>query len=289
MKNILIVDDKTENLYLLQSLLDTNGYKSIPARNGAEALGLMRTTIPDLIITDILMPVMDGFTLCRECKKDDLLKNIPFFFYTATYTDIKDEEYALSLGADRYVLKPQEPDEFLKILNDFLKEVSKKKIIPKKVIQKQETVVFKEYNEVLIRKIEDKMLQTEKAEKELKRYSEDLEKEIEERKKNEASLQKSQHLFQTLALVSPVGIFRTKTDGSTTYVNPKWSELSGVSSEEAMGYGWLSAVHPDDREKLSGAWLNNIKSKNESNCGIPFYKTRWKHYLGHGESSPGID
>ena len=132
MINVLIVDDKTENIYLLQSMLDPSGFKTISARNGAEALGLMRTDIPDLIITDILMPVMDGFTLCRECKKDEILKNIPFFFYTATYTDSKDEEYALNLGADRFILKPQEPDVFLKIINDFLEEVKKKKYPSKK-------------------------------------------------------------------------------------------------------------------------------------------------------------
>ena len=192
MIKVLIVDDKTENIYLLQSMLDPNGFKTISAKNGAEALGLMRTVIPDLIIADILMPVMDGFTLCRECKKDEILKNIPFFFYTATYIDVKDEEYALSLGADRFILKPQEPDIFLKIINDFLEEVKGKTIHPKEVIQQSETVVLKEYNEVLIRKIEDKMLQTEKSEKELKKYAEELEKEILERKKNESSLRKSE-------------------------------------------------------------------------------------------------
>jgi PAS domain S-box-containing protein len=270
MIKVLIVDDKTENLYLLQSMLDTNGFKPISAKNGAEALGLMRTNIPDLIIADILMPVMDGFTLCRECKKDEIFKNIPFFFYTATYIDAKDEEYALSLGADRFILKPQEPDVFLKIVTDFLEEVKKKNIHPKDVIHQDETVVLKEYNEVLIRKIEDKMLQTEKAEKELRRYAEELEKEILERKKNEAFLLKSQNLFQTLAEVSPVGIFRTTPDGNTTYVNPRWSELSGLTLEEAVGNGWLNAVHPDDREIVVEYWKSNILLQKRSDAEYRF-------------------
>lgn len=272
MKKILIVDDKSENIYLLQSMLDTNGFKCISAKNGAEALGLLRTLIPDLIIADILMPVMDGFTLCRECKKDEILKNIPFFFYTATYIDAKDEEYALSLGADRFILKPQEPDVFIKIITDFLQEINLNKFERKDVVLQDETVVLKEYNEVLIRKIEDKMLQTEKAEKELRRYSEALEKEILERKKNEVSLQKSQNLFKTLAEVSPVGIFRTTALGETTYVNPKWSELSGLSIEEAIGNNWLNAVHPDDREKLMENWKSSVMSQKYSSAEYRFLR-----------------
>lgn len=265
MIKVLIVDDKTENIYLLQSMLDSKDFKTFPAKNGAEALGLLKTFIPDLIIADILMPVMDGFTLCRECKKDEVLKNIPFFFYTATYIDAKDEEYALSLGADRFILKPQEPEIFIKIINDFLGEVRNKVFHPKNIIQQPELVVLKEYNEVLIRKIEDKMLQTEKSEKELKRYAEALEKEIDERKKKEA-------LFHTLARVSPVGIFRTAPDGKITYVNPKWSELSGLSGKEASGSGWLNAVHSDDRGRLSESWINNLKSQNESSTEYRFVR-----------------
>lgn len=239
MINILIVDDKTENLYLLQSLLDTNGFRTISARNGAEALGLMRNSIPDLIITDILMPVMDGFTLCRECKKDEILKNIPFFFYTATYTDSKDEEYALSLGADRFVLKPQEPDVFLKILNDFLDEVREKNIRPKKVIQQDETIVLKEYNEVLIRKIEDKMLQTEKSEKELRKYAEKLEKEINEHKISEALiLEREQQLSLIYRTVGDV-IFHLVVEADDTYrfisVNQAFFNVTGLREEMIIG------------------------------------------------------
>jgi len=109
---LLIVDDKPENLYLVESILKANGHETISARNGAEALGFATKEKPDMIIADILMPVMDGYTLCRECKKDIRLQKIPFIFYTATYTDPKDEEFALSLGADRFVLKPQDPDVF---------------------------------------------------------------------------------------------------------------------------------------------------------------------------------
>jgi PAS domain S-box-containing protein len=83
---------------------------------------------------------------------------------------------------------------------------------------------------------------------------------ITERKTSEEALKESQHLFQTLSQVSPVGIFRTKPDGYTTYVNPKWLELSGLPFEEAIGFGWLKVVHPDDREQVNNRWKAAFES-----------------------------
>jgi PAS domain S-box-containing protein len=74
-----------------------------------------------------------------------------------------------------------------------------------------------------------------------------------------AELQKSEERYRTLARISPVGIFRTDPDGGTTYVNPKWREISGLSNEQAMGDGWLAAVHPDDRAKLSNDWRESTQ------------------------------
>lgn len=77
---------------------------------------------------------------------------------------------------------------------------------------------------------------------------------ITERKKAEKEIFESRQQFLTLAEMSPVGIFRTRPDGYTIYVNPKWSELSGLSLEEAFGDGWLKAVHPEDIENIRKTW-----------------------------------
>lgn len=80
------------------------------------------------------------------------------------------------------------------------------------------------------------------------------------RKKAEEALNESQQLFEALTTVSPVGIFRTDADGKTTYVNPKWSDLTGLTFEEAMGNKYLEAIHPDDREERIREWEEAVKS-----------------------------
>src|SRR5689334_19695552 len=106
MARILVVDDTEEGLYMLGALLRGHGYEVSTAKNGVEALARTAETRPDLIISDILMPKMDGFALCRHLKSDAALKDIPFVFYTATYTDSKDEKFALDLGANMFIVKP---------------------------------------------------------------------------------------------------------------------------------------------------------------------------------------
>lgn len=122
MNKVLIVDDQQQSLYLMKTLLEGHAYQVVEATNGAEALELARIDPPDVIISDILMPVMDGFSLCQEWMKDDALSSVPFVFYTATYTDPKDEELALSLGAARFIVKPVEIEEFVSILEQVIAE-----------------------------------------------------------------------------------------------------------------------------------------------------------------------
>ncbi len=87
---------------------------------------------------------------------------------------------------------------------------------------------------------------------------------VTERNQAEARLRESEQRFQTLARVSPVGIFRTDATGSTTYVNPKWCTISGLSAEEALGDGWLDAVHPDDKKTLIQGWQASTEQQQTS-------------------------
>lgn len=186
MNKILIVDDQEQNLYLLKSLLEGYGYQVVEATNGTEALQLARNNPPVMIISDILMPVMDGFTLCKEWKKEERLKTIPFVFYTATYTDSKDEELGLRLGASRFIIKPVEIEEFISILEQVIAEAESGVLAVPENSLPEEISFYRMYNESLIRKLEDKMLQLETANRA-------LEEDISQRKKAEAE---NTRLFQ---------------------------------------------------------------------------------------------
>jgi signal transduction histidine kinase len=159
--NILIVDDIKEGRYMLESLLKGSGYKVVCAENGVEALDMLKKNYIDVIISDILMPKMDGFAFCRECKRDDSLRKIPFIFYTATYTDKKDEDFALSLGAEKFMVKPTEPDKLLEILQDVIKGHREKTLVTAKKPVEEE-VYLAQYNKRLVEKLEHKALDLEK-------------------------------------------------------------------------------------------------------------------------------
>ena len=169
-KKILIVDDEPGSLFLLGALLNANGLEAIPAANGREALAKARLDPPDLIVSDILMPVMDGYTLCREWKRDHALKSIPFVFYTAEYTKSKERALAMSLAPDRFISKPQEPRVLIRLLTKLLKQ---KPSGPKvSGTPKEETEFLRKHDEILLSKLEKKMADLEKANEELRNLEE---------------------------------------------------------------------------------------------------------------------
>jgi len=87
-----------------------------------------------------------------------------------------------------------------------------------------------------------------------------------------AELQESQAHYQTLARISPVGIFRTDPNGATTYVNPQWCQISGLPAEQALGNGWLAAVHPDDRDRIGNGWQQSTQLQKASYSDYRFIR-----------------
>ncbi|HOX35058.1 MAG TPA: PAS domain S-box protein [Methanoregulaceae archaeon] len=218
MTRVLIADDNQQNLYLLESILKAFRMDVTSVRNGKEALESARDNPPDLVIADILMPVMDGFELCRHWKADSRLSRIPFIFYTATYTDPKDERFALSLGVERFVVKPQKPEVLMGIIREVLEESSKKTPeAPAKPLG-EEMEVLRQYNEVLFRKLEKKVLQ--------------LEAEIAERKRTEERLVLSEARYRTLYEKMMDGYVSVDMAGKILEYNKAYQEMLGYSGHE---------------------------------------------------------
>lgn len=178
---VLIVDDIEANRYLLRTLLQVREYQVTEAANGREALSEAHRDPPDLIVSDILMPIMDGFALCHEWKQDDRLKDIPFVFYTATYTDDKDKALALGLGADAYYIKPMEGHEFLREIVKVIEAKASGHAPAHQPTIEGDEPYYREYNACLVHKLEEKMQELEQSNKALRELNNDLENRVAER------------------------------------------------------------------------------------------------------------
>ena len=154
---VLIADDNNDNLYMLETLLKGNGYEVSIACDGAEALERLESEGAGLIISDILMPGMDGFQLCRAVRGDDRFRDLPFVFYTATYITDKDRDFALGLGANLFILKPADPDEFIGIIRELLAGGGMVLGEPAPSLPDAEEEYFKNYSERLKEKLETKI------------------------------------------------------------------------------------------------------------------------------------
>ena len=110
---LLVVEDVPNVLELLEVTLRFKGYPVVTARDGLEALQRVAEERPALIITDILMPNMDGYALVHILRKDPLTRHIPVIFVSATYITPEDKNFALSLGSVRFVEKPIDAEDFL--------------------------------------------------------------------------------------------------------------------------------------------------------------------------------
>lgn len=117
---LLIVEDVPDILELLKATLIFKGYRVVTAVNGEEALVAIQKERPALIVTDILMPKMDGFNLVHRLRLDVATRDIPVVFLTATYVAPEDKEFALTIGVTRFIEKPVDLTEFYPIIRELL-------------------------------------------------------------------------------------------------------------------------------------------------------------------------
>ncbi|MDB6059610.1 MAG: Response regulator receiver protein [Verrucomicrobiales bacterium] len=152
--NILIVDDIATNRKLLKVTLEAEGHTTVQAADGVEALQVLAHETVDAVISDILMPNMDGFRLCLEVRKSERFHALPFIVYTSTYTSPDDVKLAQTVGADKYLTKPAPAADILNALREVMHTSAARPVLSAPAVE--ETYVLQQYSQTLVNKLEEK-------------------------------------------------------------------------------------------------------------------------------------
>jgi PAS domain S-box-containing protein/diguanylate cyclase (GGDEF)-like protein len=150
---LLIADDHVLNLKLLRTQLELEGHEVVDAADGVEALERLESEPFDGVVSDILMPRMDGYRLCMEVRRRPSLATLPFVLYTSTYNSPGDRLLADSVGADAYISKPAPT---ARILEALAAAAGRQGVRQPPPAIDEPAPLMRQYNEVLIRKLEEK-------------------------------------------------------------------------------------------------------------------------------------
>lgn len=165
MATILIVDTRPSDRQLYVTLLSSFGHRVLEADDGAQALEVARSELPDLIVTDIFMPNMDGFTLSRRLRTEPLLAGVPVIFQTTHYLESEIRKLAATSGIKHVIGKPAEPQEILRTVQEALDEP----VAPSKLPQTGQ--LQREHLQLLADKLYEKNVELEKANERLRNLS----------------------------------------------------------------------------------------------------------------------
>jgi PAS domain S-box-containing protein len=220
---ILIVDDNANDRKLSRLILERHGYRTIiEARDGREGLEMARAHRPDLIISDALMPQLDGFQFLWMLKTDENLKTIPFVFYSAVYTGLKDEEFASRLGAEGFIVRPKEPEDFWREMSAIMENLAagRRKPHPPGMME-EEKEYLRKYSEVVAAKLEEKVRE--------------LEESLARRKEAEERLKLASAYNRSLIEASLDPLVTINDIGKITDVNAATEKVTGYPREHLVG------------------------------------------------------
>ena len=225
--NVLLVDDMEAYRKMLRMGLELEGLTIHEAGDGVEALAVLGRHKIDVVITDILMPRMDGFRLCQEIRRDELTRGVPVLVYTGTYKSASDKKLALEIGADRFIKKPASTRTIVAALREAA--VAATKSAPKEITPAKELGLMKEYNERLVRKLEDKLVELEQAKEALDRKNREL-----------------QRLADDIRLLlesTGEGIYGIDVEGRCTFINKSATAMTGYTVVDALGKPMHELIH----------------------------------------------
>ena len=216
MATVLVVDDRATNREVARATLDHGGHDVIEAAAGQEALVLARTAHPDLILTDVVMPGMDGYEFVHELRADTGTADIPVLFYTANYRPDEAAPLASAYGVTRVLPKSTDPLDLLTAVDDALSRHLEPPVAA------PGSGLLTEHLRTVNAKLVEKVL----------------------------ALDESRSQFDVLADITPVGIALGDTDLRATYVNPRLAEITAKPAGDLLGQGWQSCLSAEDLDRL---------------------------------------
>lgn len=250
---ILIVEDSPTQAKQLQYVLEGHGYEVLLAANGEEGLTWAHKVRPALIISDIIMPVVDGFEMCGKIKSDKTLKDTPVILLT-TLSDLEDIIRGLNVKADCYVTKPWNEEFLISKIEEILTKKTEQK--SKKAGKGLEFIFAGKRHRVtsnrqqmlnlLLSTYENAVLQNReliKAQESLEELNDDLEKNLHE-------LGVSEERFRSLVRTIPDIVYRIDVNGQFTFINNAIERL-GYAPEELIGQHFSTIIVPDAVEGIS--------------------------------------
>lgn len=217
--NVLIVEDNRDDLKLLRYTLEHHGCTVTEAHDGEEGLALADRCRPDIIVSDALMPRMDGFQLLRRLKADARLAQIPFLFYSAVYTGEAEEQLALSLGAEAFIVKPMEPEGLWEVIGK-LADNAEPLGTRRPAINEQGEHLLLEYGRIVATKLEEKVRELEMA--------------LERQRKAEEALRQREQELATIFENAPFVMLLIDAAGEVRMVNDLACSFSGSASDEML-------------------------------------------------------
>jgi PAS domain S-box-containing protein len=267
---VLVVDDDPAGRYLIRSIVVSRGHEAVEAADGEEALAAAHEQRPDIVISDILMPKMDGYQLCRAWKSDPALAAIPLVFYTASYTDPADERFAQSLGADGFWRKPTDPDVLLASIEELVGTSSDGATRQPELTD--ETEILQEYSSRLVNKLEEKAASLEKANAELRRAMEILGEEVAvkanliaelnadviERKRVEGELRRERDFTRQVVEISDLFVAIIDAQLKVAILSRGAERLTGYSAEEVFGREYFELFVPADQIEARRARVDEL-------------------------------
>lgn len=221
MATVLVIDDRAASRETARATLDHGGYTVIEASEGRQALTLARESHPDVVLTDVLMPGMDGYQFVRELRSDPGTAGIPVVFYTANYREDEAQPLAAAFGVSKILLKDAGPQELLDSIAAALTLPAPAATAGTDFgVQHTETVTAK-----LLEKAQ--------------------------------ALDESEARFAAMAEAAPIGIVIADRHGHATYVNPRLSEITQVTGAKLLGQGWQRCLSPTRRQAMRAS-LGNV-------------------------------